>query len=206
MKNSKIFILSCLLILFVGFSTANATQLQNTKKSIYFTSDKQQLETLIRKTYEWVETKNSNNDFDPIDAKKGGKYKGLDQNSLKKRLEELKRTNFFSQQFLDNYSKIASKLDANLKNKKIEWLVGDMPPFGNGANPWCNCQDFPDEYWKTMKIKDLKIDNNKASLKWIWLWDGVWSGNYKVEAVKENGVWKISYLEGFDFTEFTKIY
>lgn len=186
----------------VSFKPSGDVVLENERKTFYFATDKQQLESLIRKTYEWVENKNSNQDFDPIENKKGDKYVGLNLNMHKKRLEELKKTNFFSQQFLDNYNKIALKLDANLKSKKIEWLVGEMPPFGSDSNAWCNCQDNPEQYWKTMKIKDLKIDNNKASFKWIWSWEG----EYKVTAVKENGVWKISYLEGFDFEEFTQIY
>mgnify|MGYP003587846635 FL=1 len=145
MKPSKLFILFSLLLLTV-FQPSNAGFLKDKKDSFYFKNDKQEIEILVKKLYEWVETKNSNNDFNPLANKKGDKYIGLDLNSHKKRLEELKKTNFFSQQFLDNYNKIALRIDSNLKTKKIEWLEGDLPPFGNDANPWCNCQDYPDNY------------------------------------------------------------
>lgn len=203
MKPSKLLI-SLSLLLLIAFQPANAAFLKDKKDAFYFKNDKQEIEILIKKLYEWVETKNNNNDFDPIANKKGDKYIGLDLNAHKKRLEQLKKTNFFSQQFLDNYNKIALKIDSNLKTKKIEWFEGELPPFGNDANPWCNCQDNPENYWKTMAINHLKIENDKASFDWTWSWKGDFK--YKVKTIKENGVWKIAYLEGFDFNDFTKIY
>jgi hypothetical protein len=205
MKLFKLVFLSFIWILSTSFKPLDHEVKLITNKSDIFASDKQQLETLIRKAYQWIlETKNQQVDFDPIENKKGDKYVGLNLNTHKKRLEELKKANFFSQQFLDNYNKIGLKLDSNLKNKKIEWLVGDMPPFGNDANPWCDCQDNPDEYWKTMTITNLKVENNKAVFYWTWSWKG--NFKYKVTTIKENGIWKISYLQGFDYDAFTKIY
>lgn len=123
---------------------------------------------------------------------------GLDLEMHKKRISELKQTGFFASEFIDNYNKLALSIDTDLKNKKIEWLVGDMPPFGNDANPWCNCQDNPDNYWKTLTITDLEIENNVATFNWTW-------GNdfeYKVKAIKAGDVWEIAYLQGFDSTDF----
>lgn len=197
--NFKMRLIKILFFFIIGMSLVSFKPVEKTKTTFdYYENDKQQLENLIRKTYEWVETKNSNNDFDGIKNKKGDKYIALNLNSHKKRLEEFKKTNFFAQQFIDNYNKIALKIDADLKNKKMEWFIDDMPPFGGDSNSWCNCQDNPEQYWKTMKIKNLKIDNNKASFKWTWSWEG----EYSVKAVKENGVWKIAYLEGFDYNSF----
>jgi len=200
MKFNKLFFLSFIWILFAGFKPLNANCVS--AKSSYFANDKQQLETLIRKTYEWIETKNLVSDFDPVENKKGTQYVGVNLKAHNKKLSELKNSNFFSQQFLDNYNKIALAIDANLKNKKTEWLVGDLPPFGNDSNPWCNCQDYPDAYWKTMTISNLKIDKNNAVFNWNWsLKDNF---KYRVKAVKENGIWKIAYLEGFDFKSYTQ--
>ncbi|SHL10701.1 DUF3828 domain-containing protein [Flavobacterium chilense] len=200
MKFYKLFFLSFIWILLAGFKPVNTSFAS--AKSIYFASDKQQLETLIRKTYEWIETKNLVSDFDPLENKKGTQYVGVNLKAHNKKLSELKNSNFFSQQFLDNYNKIALAIDTNLKNKKMEWLVGDLPPFGNDSNPWCNCQDYPDDYWKTLTINNLKIDKNEAIFNWSWsLKDNF---KYKVKAVKENGIWKIAYLEGFDFKSYTQ--
>lgn len=204
MKFSKLFFSSLICLSLVSFKPMNAKPLKNSNTSIYFLTDKQQIETLIRKAYEWIETKGSNSDFDPVENKKGDKYIGLNLKAHNKRLEELKKSNFFAQEFLDNYNKIGLKIGDNLKTKKIEWLVGDLPPYGNDTNAWCNCQDYPEQYWKTLKLNNLKVENDKATFSWTWTaWkDG---GKYKVKAVKENGIWKIAYLEGFDYNALTKI-
>ncbi|WP_428231698.1 hypothetical protein [Flavobacterium sp.] len=182
----------------------NNKTLKNTNSLIYIASDKQQLETLLRKTYEWIETKSLKIDFDVVKNKKGDKYIGLNLKAHNKRVEELKKTNFFAKEFLDNYNKIGLKIGDNLKTKKIEYLVGDLPPYGNDTNMWCDCQDSPEEYWKTMKISIVKIENNKANLNWTWTeWKD--KSKYNVKAIKENGIWKIACLEGFDYDSLTKI-
>ncbi|MDA6069979.1 hypothetical protein NJT12_10160 [Flavobacterium sp. AC] len=204
MKFSKLLFLSLFCISLVSFKPMDVKPLKKINASIYFLSDKQQLESLLRKTYEWIETKSSKMDFDVVENKKGDKYIGLNLKAHTKRLEELKKTNFFAQEFLDNYNKIGLKIGDNLKTNKMEYLVGDLPPYGNDANMWCDCQDSPDEYWKTMKISIVKIDNNKATLNWTWTeWKD--KSKYNVKAIKENGIWKISYLEGFDYNSLTKI-
>jgi hypothetical protein len=44
-----------------------------------------------------------------------------------------------------------------------------------------------------------------ATLTWTW-GNSDWSKdfNYKVKAKKTDGVWKISYLQGFDINEFVR--
>jgi hypothetical protein len=156
--------------------------------------DNAELQKRIRDLYEWSETHSSNSDFEPIPDAQDSAYIGLDLGKHQQRMNELKATNYFSSEFLANYNNIGQKIDQVLKTKKNEWLVGDLPPFGNDANSWCNCQDSPDNYWKNIIIKNLIMDDNSASF--IWTWGD--NFEYKAKAVKENGVWKIQYLEGFD--------
>ncbi|WP_055098453.1 hypothetical protein [Flavobacterium aquidurense] len=197
MKFSKLLFLSFICMLLVSFKPINTKTLSNRNTSIYFLSDKQQLETLMRKAYEWIETKKTQTDFDVVENKKGDKYVGLNLKSHNKIVEELKKSNFFAQQFIDNYNKIGLKIGDNLKTNKWEYFVGELPPYGNDSNPWCDCQDNPDAFWKTMKLNNLKVENNKATFYWTWTeWKE--TPKYKVTAVKENGVWKIAYLQGFD--------
>lgn len=204
MKFSKLFFLALVSISLVSFKPMNNKPLKSKTSSIYFLNDKQQLESLLRKTYQWIETKSSKTDFDVVENKKGDRYIDLNLKAHTKRLEELKKTNFFAQEFLDNYNKIGLKIGDNLKTKKMEYLVGDLPPYGNDANMWCDCQDSPEDYWKTMKINVVEIKNNKATLNWTWTeWKD--KSKYKVRAIKENGNWKIAYLEGFDYNSLTKI-
>ena len=198
MKPIKLLTLFSIFILF-ACTTAVKTAVEEEKQvSTSSKPDEEDLLKLTRNLYEWHETKNSKSDFNPISDDNDSAYIGLDLEMHKKSISELKQTGFFASEFIDNYNKIALSIDADLKNKKMEWLVGDMPPFGNDANPWCNCQDNPDNYWKTLTITDLEIENNVATFNWTW-------GNdfeYKVKAIKAGDEWKITYLQGFDSSNF----
>lgn len=155
----------------------------------------QDLNNKVKELYEWNETKSSQVDFEPLLLKEADSvYAGLDLERHKKRIDELRETNLFTDQFVANYNKIALTIDEKLKNKSWVWYVGELPPFGNGANPWCNFQDNPEKFWEKIMLKDVTIANNLATFNWSW-GDGF---NYKAKAVLANGIWKIDYLEGFD--------
>ncbi len=198
MKSFRLTTLIFGLLLFGCNQSDNKTAPTTSQTSSILSDDKQNLEQLVRRLYEWHETKSSHNDFDPTADKQDSTYVGLDLKKHEERLAELKKTDFFADQFLDNYNKIALTIDEELKSKKLEWLVGELPPFGNDANPWCNCQDNPDNYWQTLTINKIMLDNKTAAFTWTW------GGNfeYKVKAIKENDNWKITYLQGFDLNEF----
>ena len=160
-------------------------------------SDNIKFTNLLRSMYEWYETKGIKSmDFDVYS--KDSLYAGIDSIALRNRLTELQHTDFFSQDFLNNYKKIAQEIDNQLKHGTMKFYKGDLPPYGSEANPWCNCQDNPDNYWKIIETKNIKINGNSASLSWTW------GGNflYRVKLKREHTAWKISYLEGFDFNSF----
>lgn len=165
-------------------------------------ADKEDLQKLMRQMYEWYETEGFESDFSPVADSVDYKYTGLDYAKHNERLSELRQIDFFTEEFLGDYHKIALTIDEKLKTNEIEWLVGDLPPFGNDANPWCNCQDNPDEYWKKITIGEVVFDKEEATFVWTW---GKWGEDdfkYHVKAVKENDIWRIQYLEGFDYDEF----
>ena len=175
--------------------SANKTEIPNTQ------NDSLELQKLVQDLYRWNETQNSNPDFDVVQKEKTDTvYANLDLKKHNERLQELKETNFFAKEFFDNYNKIALTIDEKMRNKTVVYYIGELPPFGNDANPWCNCQDHPDNYWKILTIKKLNIKGNNANFVWSWGEDF----EYKTKATKENNIWKISYLEGFDFDEFLK--
>ena len=162
-------------------------------------NDALELENLIKKLYKWSETKSSQEDFEPLLVKNTDSlYIGLDLKRHQKRLKEFENTHFFSEEFILNYDKIAVTINEKMKDKSLVYYVGELPPYGNDANPWCDCQDNPDKYWEKIKIQNLIIKDKKATFNWTW-GDGF---KYKVKAVKENNVWKISYLQGFNIQEF----
>ncbi|HEU4497315.1 MAG TPA: hypothetical protein VFR70_09710 [Flavobacterium sp.] len=161
-------------------------------------NDPAELEKLTKELYKWNETKSSGTDFDPLQIEKTDTiYKKLDLKRHKQRIKELRETNLFASQFIENYDKIAMAINEKMKNGTFKWATGELPPFGNGTNPWCACQDSPDNYWKKITLKNIAFNGNNATYAWTW-GDG---SAYKAEAVKEDGVWKISYLQGFDFNE-----
>ena len=175
--------------------------LSNKNETSKTKSDSLELQKLVRNLYKWNETKNTEPDFDVLQIEKTDTvYANLDLKRHKERLKELKKTSFFANEFIENYNKIAVTIDEKMRSKSLVYYIGELPPVGNDANPWCNCQDNPDNYWETLTIKKLNIKGNQADFVWTW-GDNF---EYKTKAIKENNIWKISYLEGFDFNEFFK--
>lgn len=158
--------------------------------------DKKQIEELIRRVYKWQETQRSPYDALITDSL-NNRYIGFNTDLLTQHFQQLKSSDFFSTGFIDNYSNIYTTLDTKLRNKELEWFVGELPPFGNDTNPWCNCQDAPDNYWRTMTIHKLSCEHNEVTFTWTWGDDF----EYQAKAVKQQGKWKIAYLEGFKNNE-----
>lgn len=167
---------------------------ENTK-TLY--DEQSRIQNLVEEFYEWYETRYEKNDFAPVADPENLQYTGMDIKKHHDRLDVLRRTGFFANEFLDNYDRIMQAVDSGLKSKELEWPVGDLPPYGNGANPWYNSQDTPDSYWKQITINNIYIDNEVATFSWSW--DERFS--YKMKAVRENDHWKILYMEGFDMEE-----
>lgn len=150
---------------------------------------------LTQKLYRWTEEKSRGNDFAPyLSLPDDTLYAGIHLTKHRKRLKELEETELFTQGFIDNYNTIALTIDKAIKAKALVWNVGELPPFGNDASPWCNCQDLPDNYAGKIRIMQVSVNRDTASYNWSW-------GNglvYHIKALKEKSVWKIDYMEGFD--------
>jgi hypothetical protein len=194
------FFLSFVLILLLGFSLVSCTKstTESSQQTNQITAqDSTELTILVRQTYTWVETTDSAvAGFEPIQKKPTDTlYSGIDMEAQKNSIEKLGKTGFFAKEFLENYQHIASKMDEKLKNGSAVWEVGYLPPFvSSGINEWCNCQDVPEKYWE--KIVLSKFEKQGEETSFVWTLDNGFV--YKVRAKKENEVWKISYLEGFD--------
>jgi hypothetical protein len=171
--------------------------------------DKTEIQSLIREVLKWTDSKKSINLLPTIADSNDSIYIGFDIDQLNQNLIQLKKTDFFSKAFIDNYNQIVLTLDRKLKANEFEygpWLVGDMPPFNfaSDVNPWCLCQDNMD--WNLVEIQHT-IDN-----EYRWTWGGLnqdthqsWEDfSYKFRVTKEESNWKISYLEGFNINEIKK--
>jgi hypothetical protein len=120
-------------------------------------------------------------------------------------MEAMTKTGFFSGEFMDNYKHLILTLDKNIKGKVYnDWLVGDLPTFGfaNEVDPWCNCQEMPEDRsdpWNAVVITILSLDKDKGEFTWTWANKAWHDMKYKCRVTRENGKWKMAYMEGFDY-------
>lgn len=164
-------------------------------------NDSTQIVKVLREAYTWVNVADTTElaDF-TLAYPNGGFCTGIDQEANNKRIAQLKETGFFADDFFDNYNRILTKIDTEIKADTAKYKEGDGLELNFlDASPWCNCQDNPDNYWTNLSIKDLVVNGNEASAKWYWVWgDNKEEYSYNVKFKKVNNSWKISHLEGFD--------
>lgn len=206
-----------LTILIFGFlfsscnQTDTKTNSETEEKAPTSEDEKERIQNLIRKVLSWSDSKNSIDLLPILTDSKDSIYIGFNLDKHKLNLDQLRQTDFFAPEFIENYNQIILTLDNGLRNGIYEeWLVGDMPTFtfSNGHSPWCNCQDNDD--WNKVKVRVIKLTESEGELEWTW-------GNlnadthsswkefaYKFKVVKENDKWKVTYLRGFDFKEGTR--
>ena len=139
----------------------------------------------------------------------------MDLKKHKLNIEKLKATHFFAAEFIENYNQIILTLDKKIRNKEIaKWHTNELPPlnFASDVDPWSLCQDVPYDKpnpYDFIKINVIALDNNKGKADWKWgkldsNEDLGWKAfTYRFRVVKENGKWKVAYLQGFDFKNST---
>lgn len=192
------------LLLFGCNQSDNKTTYVTEEITSVLTDDKEDIKNLIRQVFAWADSKKSINLVPVLTDSKDSLYIGLDLDKHEQNLEKLRQTNLFATEFIENYNQIILTLDNGLRNENYEqWLVGDLPTFSfaNGWNPWCCAQS--DCLEESFQIEIIKIDNNVGELKYKREKDSSWI-DFIFRIKKENGTWKISYLQGFDFKVGTK--
>ncbi|MFT3737399.1 MAG: hypothetical protein QM786_01450 [Breznakibacter sp.] len=204
MKSISIFAIFILCLAPIACNPRSAKPIDDPSEG--FDEDKKAIEQLVRNFYKWQEANDTNIGFTPIPDPFDSIYVGLDLNELERGIAILKGSNFFADEFLDNYKRIVQTIDQKLRNGELVWFVGDMPPFGNNTNMWCNCQDYPyDNPWDLIEFKYDRMEPHLATLTWTW-GKSEWSKNFKYQIIvkKTDFQWKIAYLEGFDFEGLTQ--
>ena len=199
MKN--IFVLVAFLSLSITALLTNcSSKTQETENKIDSTAiDSTQILQTIKDMYSWHETDTTQLSDFTLAYPNNGFCTGIDREINNNRIAELKKTDFFADDFFNNYERILKKIDTEIKADTAKYQEGDgLENNYLDASPWCNCQDNPDKFWETLKIKDLVINGNVATTKWTWIWNDVDNFSYQVKLKKVNNVWKISNLEGFD--------
>ena len=189
---------------------------QTISKTTSVTEDTQQIQNLIRQVLNWSESKNSINLLPALTDSKDSICIGFDFNKHKLNLDKLKETNLFAKEFIENYNEIIQTLDRKIKSNEFDkWNTYELPTFifANDVNPYCLCQDVPYDKpnpWDLLEVEIINLNSEKGELNWKWgktelnEASGWKEFTYRFKVIKENGKWKIAYLQGFDFNESTR--
>ena len=215
MKKIKLVSLLSGLLLFGCNQMDTKAPLAIAEKKVSPSDDKEQIQTLIRKVLKWGDSLQVGVLRGVVDTKKKA-ITSLDLSKHRLDLAKLCASGLFATEFIENYNKVMLTIDKRLRNGTQQWLDGDQPDFGftRGVNAWCGCQDVPYDKPNPYDFVEVNVLNkgpNTVEATWHWGKlpvdaDPGWKDfSYKFRAVKENGEWRIIYLEGFDFTEALKL-
>lgn len=164
-------------------------------------TDSLQLTLLVQNMFEWHETYRLN-DFPYKYDNSDTIFVGIDwhaYNQLEKRFDS---TQFFSNHFLQTHRSIATEIDSSIKQSSIEWrnILDGIPYWETGADNWCACQDYPDEYWKLISLHNIQIEGDSASFQWTWNTDERdYPHHQAITAVLVNDQWRISSIQGITY-------
>jgi hypothetical protein len=207
----QLFFLFCFFLNFQihnGQAPATTSQTSADRKNVSNENqDLKEIRILIRVVLNWADSKQT---IDLLPSKQDPK----DANRLifdlvkhKENLNALKSTGFFASEFIQNYDRIILSYDKRVTSKKVDWVKGYLPAFGNDANPWCDCQDVPYDNpnpWDQIEIKKIRLTSDTGDFYWKWGKTEVntapgWKEFvYRFRVVKESGTWKISFMQQFD--------
>jgi hypothetical protein len=151
--------------------------------------------SLLKAVYQWHDKNQSRADFQVV--VKDSFQTGLNYDSFRIALAALTQTNYFSSSFIENYKGLADYVNNKLANAHPKYLNEINFSFQD-ADPWTGFQEEAPDYWDRFKITDYKSVPDSASLNWTISDSATTSDKYGVRFEKENGQWKVSYLQGFD--------
>jgi hypothetical protein len=124
---------------------------------------------------------------------------GLEEGSFRAQMESYRKSGFFTESFLENYQRMARCLEQKTTTGQLRMRISDPEPFSQGT-PWFASVFLPtDNPVEEMVFRFDAITQDHASLGWIWgFYTHARSRPYNMEVIRQNGVWKINYMEGFD--------
>lgn len=160
------------------------------------TENEKQIEKLIQNFYEWHFSSKQFGDYMPSqESIVDGKYMSLDWENQRMADEELFATGFFTPAFLTEYHDRALKINGELQSGKIEYFEYSLPPYYEGYDPWCNCQDYPWGYLDEMVFRIVPSSLNEYEASEEWTWDEItW---YAIQVQRLGNEWRINKMSGF---------
>ena len=199
-------LLILILTLIIGCKNANKKNdeayIENKKTSRSVDNDSLALTSLIRAAYTWHYEKHIMEFPYKFDKESDSIFTGIDWNKYDQNMAMFKSSKFFTTDFIKHHKSIALILDTSIKNAGIKWrnINDGITVWDSEADDWCNCQDYPDKYWKTLAINHLNIENNLAHFSLSMKIGGDYAPMfYKIAAKKEHNTWKIDSLEGYSY-------
>lgn len=200
MKTKGIVFFYLLIAIFVSCKNENNQKPYSTilVKETEFEKDSIAITNLVKNVYNYHYSKNFE-DF-PYEYEKDTIVVGINWSKYYENINNLKKTNFFEETFFASHKSIAINLDKFIKVTDIEFRnVNDGILFWElNADSWCSCQDFPNQYWKSLIIRNLIINDDHASFDWTWDKNLTYkSHKYQMKAIKQDNKWKINFIEGF---------
>ena len=208
-KSKYLFGLLLISLWLTGCNYAIGSKLcENRRGKSNIKSDSVELTCLVRNVFKWHQSDTTGPDFSyKFNHPNDSVYTGIDWELHNERMKALRETDFFTEEFLSNYQEIALRMDKAMKESDSSWRnTGDVPSFEPEADHWCSCQDCPDIYWNIITISDFNFGSDSVSFNWTWGNNfGFTKEKNKANAKKENGVWKLNYLAGFELNDYGKI-
>lgn len=120
------------------------------------------------------------------------RYTMLDWNNQQLAEDELAATGFFTSTFLSNYHQRAMQINSDLMGGKLEYFQGYLPPYYEGIDFWCNCQDFPEDIAASTQVRVTSLNALGAEVEWSWD-DYNW---YKMSLQRIGNEWRIDKISG----------
>ena len=195
MKKIRLMLICLKILLFINCND----NMKKSEQEKIINTDSIELTTLTRRVYKWHITESLDDFPYKYDKDQDTIFVGIDWSKYNDNIKLFKKTNFFSATFLENHKTIAMILDTSIKKADIRWRNSNdgISLWETGADNWCGCQDYIDNYWDIITIDSLNVKENNADF--IWTWDKNYSHAYRLTAKKEDGKWKISSLDGFKY-------
>jgi hypothetical protein len=206
MKKSILFYAFILLLIGCKNETQEINQNEaaiSTNDSYTLSEDSAEVLSVVKKVMTWTDSKDQIGIL-PLKGNDSNICVGVDFELQSQNTRKLAKTNYFTNNFILNYDRIIHRFNDMIKGNEVEKFdIAEMAPFSfaTDASPWCNCQD--NFGWDKIVLKEIKFGINTCDIKWGWIeWENY---SYEVKLIKENGVWKIDQMEGFDYSKATKI-
>lgn len=128
---------STLLIFGFLLFVCNKAQSQNNGKTVEASANvnsiKGKIENLIRQVYTWHEDQNHAGYITLTKDSSDSYFVGLNLDDVEYNLDQMRKSNLFAEEFMENYNAIYQEINTKLQNNQLTWIVGTQAPFGSGG-------------------------------------------------------------------------